>query len=277
MAKGWPPEAISLAHYCLLLLRDHPETTTPQWMQWGWLCPKPKDPEAEVTLDGLRPLILLEFLRKIWVDIVVSRITRARERYRVLAPAQHGFRPGRGTDSALLQFLNATEHAEETSTTLYTSSWDIRRAFDSVSHGGQLTPARGPPYGFPLARLHGCRDTVIRTPWALATWQRQQYAGFGAIPSLEQPATFTPARGTPQGDVSSPHNWVSFFDIALRALDLDQDDHGGITSPTAFYTVGTRGLSYSTGDIVTPTTLSLRRLHWRGCNGKRLSRVHSTL
>ena len=121
MAKGWPPEATALAHSCLLLLWDHPDT--PPWLQWGWLCPKPKDPEAEVTLDGLRPLILLEVIRKLWVGIVVSRITRAWERHQVLSPTQHGFRPGRGTDSALLQFLNATEHAAETGTPLYTSSW----------------------------------------------------------------------------------------------------------------------------------------------------------
>ena len=35
---------------------------TPEWMKWGWLYPKSKDPEAEVTLDGLRPLILLEVI-----------------------------------------------------------------------------------------------------------------------------------------------------------------------------------------------------------------------
>ena len=27
-------------------------------------------------------------------------------------------------------------------------------------------------------------------------------------------------RGTPQGDVSSPHVWTAFFDIALRALAM---------------------------------------------------------
>ena len=106
MAKGWPPEVTEFAHRCLLQLWDQKDT--PTWMQWGWLCPKPKDPEAEITLDGLRPLILLEVIRKLWVGIVVNRITRAWERHGVLAPGQHGFRPGRGTDSALLQFLNAT-------------------------------------------------------------------------------------------------------------------------------------------------------------------------
>ena len=69
------------------------------------------------------------------MGIVIQRITRVWERHHVLTDAQHGFRPGRGTDTALLQFINAREHADESGTQLYTSSWDIRRAFDSVSRG----------------------------------------------------------------------------------------------------------------------------------------------
>ena len=130
MVRGWPPAVITYAHGCLVQLwhADH----TPPWMQWGWLCPKPKDPTVEVTLDGLRPLILLEVLRKVWVGITIDIITAAWDRHGVLAEAQQGFRHGRGTDTALLQFLNAKEHAGETGTPLYTSSWDIRRAFDTV-------------------------------------------------------------------------------------------------------------------------------------------------
>ena len=250
MAKGWPSEVTAFAHQCLLLLWDQAET--PAWMQWGWLCPKPKDPEAEITLDGLRPLILLEVVRKLWVGIVVSRITRAWERHSVLASAQHGFRPGRGTDTALLQFMNATEHAVEAQLPLYTSSWDIRRAFDSVSREAmEVSWLRlGVPSAVArwLAYMDVGGPTVIRTPWALATWQRHHYDGFRSTPSLEHPATFVRTRGTPQGDVSSPHNWVSFFDIALRALELDQQDPGETPSP-AFTAVGRRGQLYPTGDI----------------------------
>ena len=108
---------------------------TPQWLQLGWLCPQPKDSSAEVILDGLRPLILLEVIRKLWVGIIITRITRARERHGILTDTQHGFRPGRNTDTALLQFINAREHAEEALSTLCSTSWDIRRAFDSESRG----------------------------------------------------------------------------------------------------------------------------------------------
>ena len=120
MVKGWPAPVRTYAYKCLVTLWDQPET--PAWLQWGWLCPKPKDPEAEVSLDGLRPLILLEVIRKLCAGFIIARITRAWERHHVLAEAQHGFRPGRGTDTALLQFVNAREHAEEAVLPMYSSS-----------------------------------------------------------------------------------------------------------------------------------------------------------
>ena len=35
---------------------------------------------------------------------------------------------------------------------------------------------------------------------------------------------FTPERGTGQGDTSSPATWVVFFDIVLRALEMEDSD-----------------------------------------------------
>ena len=53
MVKGWPATVIERVHNLLTLAFSGP---TPSWLQWGWLCPEPKDPEQGVTLDGLRPL-----------------------------------------------------------------------------------------------------------------------------------------------------------------------------------------------------------------------------
>ena len=51
----------------------------------------------------------------------------------VLLSIRHGFRRGHGTDSALMVHINCLEHARLTNSPLFLSSWDIRRAFDSVS------------------------------------------------------------------------------------------------------------------------------------------------
>ena len=251
MVKGWPGPVRAFAHRCLVELWGQP--ATPPWLQWGWLCPKPKDPAAEVTLDGLRPLILLEVIRKLWVGIIITRITRAWERHGILSDAQHGFRSGRSTDTALLQFINAREHAEEALIPLYSSSWDIRRALDSVPRGAmELSWSR---LGVPTAIAHWLAamdiggPTAIRSPWALQVWSRTAAAGFGTVPSLDRPSTFHRERGTPQGDVSSHHNWVSFFDIALRALHLDRQDPTSPSSGAAFLAPGQDGILYAVGDM----------------------------
>ena len=51
----------------------------------------------------------------------------------MLDPSQHGFRAKHGIESASLLLVDALEHAKETHTACLVSSWDIRRAFDSIS------------------------------------------------------------------------------------------------------------------------------------------------
>ena len=67
------------------------------------------------------------------MGIIITRITRARERYHAHSHTQRDFRPQRGTNTALLQYIDALEHAEKVRTPLFTSRWEIRCAFDSVS------------------------------------------------------------------------------------------------------------------------------------------------
>ena len=99
--KGWPAPVRLFAHQCLVALWGTPDT--PTWLQWEWLCPKPKDPSAEVTLDGLRPLILFEVLRKLWVGIIINQITRAWERHHTLLDTQHTKKMGFGPGAALIR------------------------------------------------------------------------------------------------------------------------------------------------------------------------------
>ena len=225
MVKGWPAPVTERVHG---LLTQAFTGTTPAWLQWGWLCPKPKAPEHGITLDGLRPLMLLEVLRKLWVWIIVRKIVRLWETHQALTPSQHGFRRGHGTDSALIVHLNCLEHARHTNTPLFLSSWDIRRAFDSVSK--EVMDASWRRLGVPahtahwIAHLDDHGPTAVRSPWALEAWGRAGYLGFGEGPSTTRPCTFTRERGTPQGDVSSPHAWTAFFDIALRALAATAPD-----------------------------------------------------
>ena len=85
--------------------------------------------------------------------------------------AQHGFRAHRGTDTALSQLVNAMEQAEQMDTSIGISSFDIRRAFDSVSK--ELIHLSWVRLGVPedVVRWLQAMDeealTIVRTPFAL--------------------------------------------------------------------------------------------------------------
>jgi len=67
------------------------------------------------------------------MSIIVGKIVAVWETDNVLAERQYGFRKKTGCAAPTLQVLNALEQVEEASTEIYGSSWDIKRAFYSVS------------------------------------------------------------------------------------------------------------------------------------------------
>ena len=84
-------------------------------------------------VDELRPIMLIEILRKCWTSIKIKRIMSVLDEQGVLSDSQHVFRRGRGTYTANLHLKNAIETAWQRRTKLYGSSWDIKKGFDSVS------------------------------------------------------------------------------------------------------------------------------------------------
>jgi len=111
MIACWPEELITQVHSDLSLLWA--TKTVPSWWQQRWLCPIPKVPTPDPGMGDLRPLMLVEVLRKLWVGLIITKITDIWEDECILAPAQHGFRRLRGTDTALLQVINILEQAHE--------------------------------------------------------------------------------------------------------------------------------------------------------------------
>ena len=235
MLKAAPIEILEDIYNAMLRLWR--QRHIPNWWQWRLLSAIPKVPDSN-SLDNLRPLMLTECFRKIWTTIPLRKIQREWERTNILASEQHGFRPGRGTESAILQLTNLLSHSHEEGTALYSTFWDISRAFDSVSK--------------PVLKAAWCR---LGVPQRDADWFVGMDMGGGVIPrsplassQVRDTAThtfehintnppglgfFTTRRGCSQGDPASPANWTAFFDILLRALQMVDD------SPAFFqYTTG---------------------------------------
>ena len=177
--------------------------------------------------------MLIDVLRKLWTSLVVARLVSTLVRHQVLSPSHHAFLPTKDTDTANLQIINAIETAFNDRKSLYGSSWDIKRAFDSVSK--PLIRLAWRRLGIPpdiaerLVLLDLDSQTVVRTEFAYSRWLE------GGIPGLTG-LGFTP------GNVCSPITWLAVFDILLTALSRDP-------SPTPFQLYDPLGSPYAAPEV----------------------------
>ena len=128
--KHWPNEIHNLMYDLLTIMWG--AKLTADWWQCRWLVYIPKKPD-QPSLQAMRPIVLLELTKKCWTGMVITKIMLVIEENNVLCSAQHGSLRHRNTASANLIFKNTLESACKNKTKIYGSSWDISKAFDSVS------------------------------------------------------------------------------------------------------------------------------------------------
>ena len=226
--KKWGPQTLNWAHHNLVTLWT--ERHTPDWWKDRFLVPIGKgETEIETNLANVRPLMLLEVLRKLWTGIFNHRFRLIREKEALLNDSQHGFRHNRGTVDALLQLHNLVEQVQENSDSMLFSTWDIKRAFDSIEKWViELSVLRAgctPEHAQWLAAMDVGERTFVRTPYLIGLSRKKLMALLQKNPSL----AFSASKGTPQGDVVSPDIWTMFFDILLTALEMGAKEEYGFT------------------------------------------------
>jgi len=157
-------------------------------------------------LNDLRPISLLETTRKIWMGIIVGRIVGVWESGNVLAEGQYGFRKYRGCKAPTLQVINALEEAEEAGTEIHGSSWDIKRAFDSVSKPIlQMSWQRLGIIAKYIVDLDKDCLTISLTPHAMRIISSKDLDYFDLYPPRKtQPAGFTRRPALPKETPHSP-------------------------------------------------------------------------
>ena len=129
--------------------------------------------------------------------------------------------------------INALEDAEEMDTNLHRTSYDLKKAFDSVSKPLMLLAWQrlGVPAEIAvwLTAMDIGGTTVVKTPYAQYMWYILKYHSVrtegeyppGHLPTTEDSTlleSFDAIRGTGQGDVTSPTCWIAVMDILLHAL-----------------------------------------------------------
>ena len=125
MLKLWSPTLVGLAHRHLVHLQV--SGSVPDWWKYSWLVPIPKTEDPFTKASNLRPIILLEIMRKVWIGITIKKIQDCWEKHHVLQSSQHGYRRRMGTDAAIIQLINIMEEADDSGTPIFLSSWDIKK------------------------------------------------------------------------------------------------------------------------------------------------------
>ena len=170
----------------------------------------PKKPNS-ITLAELRPLMLLEVLRKLWLSLILKPIATFINQQQLICPYQVGGIPNSGTEDAILQVINALEDSTERAENLEILAFDKAKAFDSPGRLGGISLA-WQRLGLPvdvanyIADCDNFNEIFPRTPHYLNTPLKTPRLAFHA------------AMGTPQGCSSASLSYLVVEDIILSTF-----------------------------------------------------------
>ena len=200
MMRGWTVNTQMAVFELLRKLWE--ENSIPTWWAKKIIHPIPKGDGCH-DIAKLRPIMLLEVSRKIWLKLVKQVVMSETEKANLWEPEQNGFRSGRNVSIGLLQMIAAAEEARARNTKLYFASFDIAKAFDSVPR----------ILICPMLRRMG---VPTRLAQYIGRLDEQDSIEITICAELVQP--FSASTGVGQGDILSPLIWNSFMDLILSRL-----------------------------------------------------------
>ena len=117
LVQQWPQNVRQRVHDALSVAWKG-RVSVPGWGR-RWLQPIPK--VLDPGLDELRPLMLVEVTRKIWVGLIMGKIADFWSKHHLIDSAQHAYIRGKGTHTAIPQLTACLEGAKEFKTDIYIS------------------------------------------------------------------------------------------------------------------------------------------------------------
>ena len=105
----------------------------PSLWKEGTIIPLPKVSNPKSACD-MHPIALLPLPGKIMEHIISKRLQGFLDEYEILTDRQHGFRRGRSTLSAIVEFLHEIYSNVNNNHDAYIIFLDLKKAFDTVSH-----------------------------------------------------------------------------------------------------------------------------------------------
>lgn len=138
---------------------------------------------------NFRPISLLPSFSKIFEQAVCDRLVKHLNHYDIITSAQHGFRAGHNTTTALISGLSYIYDAIDNHDSCIGIFLDVAKAFDSINHD------------ILLSKLHhyGIRGLAL-------SWFRSYISDcYQFIPDNNNTSTYAPIRsGVPQGPYLDP-------------------------------------------------------------------------
>jgi exonuclease III len=154
-------------------------------------------------INKLRPICLINTLRKLWTGIIDNRLKKYVEYNDLLKGTNFGFRKGLSTSNSLFLTKSIIDIADRRKDPLYLILLDIQKAYDSV-------PSKA--IDLSLQRI-GIQPQLIHAILSVnrnLSVKIQHYYG--------STTPFKQTNGLPQGDKYSPILWLIFYDPLLQRL-----------------------------------------------------------
>ena len=193
---------------------------TQHWLKKKLMCLVPKKSDLN-ELSNIRPVVLCEVLRKVWLGAIVREFRSTWERHNILQANQFGFRTRRSCADCLLQMTNLFELGIP----IFFSSWDLRNAFPSVAR--EIIVLGLQRLGVPLELARGL-SRVDENDLVIPLSPSGECSGFST------------ERGIGQGDKGSPTIWTAVMDIILTVAAMQRSE---------LFFVGLQGRVYEARDM----------------------------
>ncbi|GBC02553.1 hypothetical protein RclHR1_04690004 [Rhizophagus clarus] len=175
--------------------------------------PKPKDWGSEI--NNTRPIILLEFTRKLFTKILTSRLHQILSRPNIIQPNNRAGLIGESTLQPLQHLHHAIEMANLQGKTIWIGLQDLSKAYDHINVS--LLKLSLKRVNIPgvivnlLCNLFSNRHNQIILPNCLSR-------------------EYNILQGIDQGEVVSPLMWIIYYDLLFAMINQDTSLHYSITT-----------------------------------------------